>query len=201
MSHGEAAREFFAKGIVMTRYVALLRGINVGGYRLIRMDELARIFSAAGLKHVRTYIQSGNVVFDSTETNSELLNKRIEKKLATALGYEVKVLLRPLVKLERTVKRNPFNRIPIGPDVMLNVVFLFDEPKSKPKLPLISAKEKLELFEIKDGAAFVISRRKQNGWFGFPNGFVEKALGVRGTTRQWKTVNKIVSFANALSTG
>ena len=55
--------------------------------------------------------------------------------------------------------------------------------------------ENLEVFEIKDRTAFVVSRRKKNGWFGFPNAFVEKQLGVPGTTRNWNTVNKIVWFA------
>lgn len=95
------------------------------------------------------------------------------------------------------VERNPFKKIKAGADVMLFVVFLSDEPQSKPKLPLISTTENLEVFEVKDRAAFILSRRKKNGWFGFPNKFVEKELGVSGTTRNITTVRKIVDFANA----
>jgi uncharacterized protein (DUF1697 family) len=63
--------------------------------------------------------------------------------------------------------------------------------------PLISATEKLEVFEVRDRAAFIVARRKKSGWFGFPNNFVEKELGVLATTRQVTTVRKIVDFANA----
>ncbi len=180
----------------MVRYIAFLRAINVAGQKLIKMDELARIFASAGFKNVRTYIQSGNVIFETAETNPVELTKKIETKLHKTLGYEVTVLLRPIIDLERTIKRDPFKRVKASPDVMRFVVFLSDEPKSKPKLPLISTKENLELFEIKDRAAFVLSRRKKNGRSGFPNAFVEKELGVAGTTRKWTTVRKIVDFVN-----
>ena len=81
---------------------------------------------------------------------------------------------------------------------MLFVVLLADDPKSKPKLPLISEKENLAVIEVKDRAALVVAHRKKNGWFGFPNAFVEKALVVSATTRNWNTVNKIVGFADAI---
>ena len=182
----------------MTRYVAFLRAINVAGQKLIKMQELARIFAAAGCKNVRTYIQSGNVIFDSKSTNSAALTKKIERTLQQALGYEVTVILRTLAEVEALVRRNPFKKIKTDDEVMPFVVFLSHQPKPTPKLPLISIRESLELFEIKNGAAFIAARRKQNGWFGFPNAFVEKELGVVGTTRNWNTVNKIVHFAEAL---
>jgi uncharacterized protein (DUF1697 family) len=71
------------------------------------------------------------------------------------------------------------------------------EPNSRPKLPLISATENLEVFAIKDRAAFILCHRKKNGWFGFPNNFIEKQLGVSATTRNWTTVRKIVARANS----
>ena len=182
----------------MTSYVAFLRAINVAGQKLIKMQDLAQIFAAAGFKNVQTYIQSGNVIFDSRSTNSAALSKKIERTLQQALGYEVPIILRTLAELEALVKRNPFKKIKPGDEVVLFVVFLSNQTKPTPKLPLISIKENLELFEIKDGAAFIVARRKQNGWFGFPNAFVEKELGVVGTTRNWNTVNKIVHFAEAL---
>ena len=77
-------------------------------------------------------------------------------------------------------------------------VFLFDEPAALPKLPLKSTTEKLELIAIRGRAAFVVARRKKTGWFGFPNNFVEKQLGVTATTRQWSTVKKLIDFADLL---
>src|SRR5712675_1336554 len=84
------------KGNQMIRYVAFLRAINVAGQKLIKMEELARIFTAAGLKNARTYIQSGNVIFDSSSANAVALRKKIENALLNVLGFEVIVMLRPL---------------------------------------------------------------------------------------------------------
>jgi hypothetical protein len=66
---------------------------------------------------------------------------------------------------------------------------------SRVKLPLESKTEKLEVFAIQDRAAFTVARRKKTGWFGFPNGFIEKEFGVAATTRQWRTVEKVVAAA------
>jgi len=130
------------------------------------------------------------VIFDSPSANAAKLKRKVEKALKKALGYDVTVMMRPLAEIEETVKRNPFRKIKAGADVMLFVVFLSDDPKTRPRLPLISTTESLEVFEVRDRAAFIVSRRKKNGWFGFPNKFVEIELGVSGTARNWTTVNK-----------
>jgi len=176
-------------------YVALLRGINVGGNKLIRMKDLARICTDAGLKNVRTYIASGNVVFESGSANKTALTRKIEKALHQTLGYEVSVVLRTLSEIKSIVNRNPFRKYEASKDVMLCVVFLANEPKTKPTLPLVSLTDNLEVFEVADGTACVVSRRKKSGWFGFPNNFVEKQFGVTGTTRQWSSVKKLLKFA------
>jgi uncharacterized protein (DUF1697 family) len=126
----------------MNRYVAFLRAINVGGRNLIGMDELIRIFTSAGFKNVRTYIQSGNVIFDSASANSSAVRKKIEKKLHAALGFEVPVILCMLSELEEMIKTTPFKQAPAGTDV----VFLADEPVRAPSLPLISKTENIEVF-------------------------------------------------------
>lgn len=180
----------------MQRYVAFLRGINVAGHKLIKMEELARIFRSNGYKNVRTYIQSGNVIFDSAATNSTALAKKLERQLAQDLGYAVTVIVKKLSELEAMVTRNPFKKIANEPDVMmLYVVFLAGEPQTRPKLPLIFSSENLEVVAIKEQSAFVVARRKQDGRGGFPNAIVEKRFGVSATTRNWSTVKKIVLAA------
>ncbi len=176
-------------------YVAFLRGINVGGKKLIKMEQLARIFTDAGLKNVRTYIASGNVIFESRSASKPALTRKIEKALKQVLGYEVTAVLRSLSELDHLVTRNPFKRYAASKNVMLCVVFLADAPKTRPKLPLVSHTENLEVFEVADLTACVVLRRKKTGWFGFPNNFVEKQLGVLGTTRQWRTVIRILKAA------
>jgi uncharacterized protein (DUF1697 family) len=171
----------------MMKYVALLRKINVGGKNLLKMDALREAFEAAGLKNVRTFQQAGNVVFESNLKNPLA-------KIEERLNADLQAIVFSLDELSQIVKRNPFKRVEPH-DVMLCVVFLFDKPAQRPKLPLISASDKLELIALNDRAAFVVARRKKTGWFGFPNNFVEKQLGVTATTRQWSTIKKLIDFA------
>lgn len=170
----------------MTKYIALLRKINVGGQNLMKMDALRGVFETAGFKNVRTFQQAGNVTFESTGS--------LEKRLARILNTDLRVVVFSLDELKKLARGNPFKRID-DDDVMLCVVFLFEEPALKPKLPIISTTDKLELIAIRDRAAFVVARRKKTGWFGFPNNFVEKQLGVTATTRQWSTLKKLIDFA------
>ena len=178
----------------MTKYVALLRKVNVGGSNLIKMDALRSAFETAGFKKVRTFQQAGNVVF---ETGAKKPAAKIEKLLSQTFNTDLRAIVFTVDELAQIAQRDPFNRIG-GDDAMLCVVFLFDEPAVVPKLPLISITDKLELIAIHDRAAFVVARRKKTGWFGFPNNFVEKQLGVTATTRQWSTIRKLIDFADLL---
>ena len=181
----------------MHTYIAFLRGINVGGNKPIKMPELARIFSAAGCRNVRTYQQAGNVIFESRSANRKNLTKKIETALAADLGYHVPIVVRSLLELRQTIEQAPFKKFAKSKNVMLLVVFLAEDPDSKPALPFISTTEKVEIFDVADGVAFCVARRKKNGWFGFPNGVVEKAFKVVATTRQWSTVQNVVKAAEA----
>jgi uncharacterized protein (DUF1697 family) len=178
------------------RYVALLRGINVGGHKLIKMEELRRVLEGPGFANVQTFIASGNVIFDSSETDPRALAKKIERKLTKAFGHEIAVVILELDALASMAKRNPFKKFDGEKDVMLCAVFFAADPP-KLKLPLKSTPENLEVFAVRDATAFVICRRKPSGWFGFPNNFVEKQFGIAATTRQWRTVQNIVAFARA----
>ena len=169
----------------MTKYVALLRAINVGGKNLLKMDVLRKAFESAGLKNVRTFQQAGNVVFEAT---------RIKRNFLQSLNLQTTVIVLSLTELKQIIDSDPFKKV-APDDVMLCVVFFAGEPVTKPKLPLTSKTERLELIAINDLAAFVVARRKKTGWFGFPNNFVEKQLGVTATTRQWSTVKKLLAFA------
>jgi uncharacterized protein (DUF1697 family) len=89
----------------MTRYVALLRGINVGGKNLIRMPELRAVFDANGFENVSTYIQSGNVLFDAPGAPAPQLTKRIEKMLAKSFDYVPIVVVRSRKQMRAIVDR------------------------------------------------------------------------------------------------
>lgn len=176
----------------MTRYIAFLRGINVGGHKIIKMEYLSRIFTSLAFKNVKTFIQSGNIIFETSGTNPASLTKKIEKRLHKSLGYEVSVFLRTIPEVADIVRWNPFRKIKSNADIKTFVTFLSEEPTSKPKLPLISSKEKIEVIHLRNRQAFILCRRKKNGWFGFPNDFIEKELEVVATTRSWTTISKII---------
>ena len=113
------------------------------------------------------------------------------------MGYRIPIVVRSVAELRQTIKRSPFRKLDKSRDVMLLMVFLAEDPDPKPLLPFISRTENVEIFDVADGVAFCVARRKKNGWFGFPNGVVEKAFNVVATTRQWSTVLKVVKATEA----
>jgi len=173
----------------MTRYVALLRGINVGGHKLVKMEALDRIFSSLKFKDVKTLIASGNVLFAGPA--GEWTGK-IEKALEKSLGFEVPVILRTLAEIEALLRMDPFKKHPAGPDVKNYVAFLSGAPKKGVPVPKAPKGESWEILGVKGREVYVTTRRKADGHNGFPNNFIEKGLGVTATTRNWNTVLKIV---------
>src|SRR5690348_9347846 len=102
-------------------YIALLRGINVGGHT-VKMERLRELFTEVGFTHVRTYIQSGNVFFETAQTDRKILTQTIELHLRQSLGYEVPVFLRTIPELEQIVELNPFQHINVTSDMRACVV-------------------------------------------------------------------------------
>lgn len=176
-------------------YVAFLRGVNVGGKKPIRMKQLAEVLTAAGFRNVRTFIASGNVIFETSAKDPARLGRKMEKHLLKAFGCETTVIIRNVDDLRAIVKRNPFKKPTPSANEMLFVTFLASPAPVKPKLPLRSKTENMEVIALTDGAAFIVARRKKTGWFGFPHTFAEKEFKVPTTTRNWTTVVKIVAAA------
>src|SRR5215475_6853587 len=97
----------------MTKFVALLRGINVGGNKLVKMDDLKKWFAALGFKNVKTILASGNVLFESSATGEDALVKKIEKKLESELGHTVTVQIRSIEEIQKLADREPFKKIKV----------------------------------------------------------------------------------------
>ena len=178
----------------MKRYVAFLRAINVGGHAVVKMDDLRDTFIGAGCRKVRTYIQSGNVVFELLERDPARVLRIVRVRLGKVLGDEPEILFREVRDIEGIVRRDPFKDFGGERDIKLYVAFLSRKPKERPRFPLVSPKEALEAVAMRDREVFIVSRRKKNGFYGFPNNFIEKELGVSATSRNWSTVTKIVEF-------
>jgi uncharacterized protein (DUF1697 family) len=179
----------------MIRYVAFLRGINVGGHKQIKMAELSRIFESLGLRKVKTYILSGNVLFETTETNPEVLIRKIETGLQKVLGYEVSIILRTISELEALMKQNPFKLVKGDAEVKKYVTFLSEKHQSKLKIPVLSPKKDWEIIHLNPREVFVVAFPVK-GRYGESMALLEKEFGKSVTTRNWNTVVKVLALAN-----
>ena len=180
----------------MGKHVAFIRAINVAGHARVKMDIVKAAFAAAGCKDVTTYIQSGNVIFDVPERGAQGIVENVRRRLRDLIGEEATVLFRRLSEVRTIVKGNPFADLTTDAAIKLYVVFLSRRPKSTPTLPFASAQDALEAIHLQNLEVFVVSRRKSSGFYGFPNNFIEKELGVLATSRNWSTVSKIAQLAD-----
>ncbi|HET8984556.1 MAG TPA: DUF1697 domain-containing protein [Trueperaceae bacterium] len=175
-----------------TRYVALLRAINVGG-RTVKMERLREVFAGQGLTNVRSYINSGNVFFDTTESDRAALTAQIEAALHDALGYEVPVFLRTPDELQAVVDSDAFSAIALTTDLRFCVVFTAEPIRQDLLLPWTSSRGDMDVVAVTELEAFVIWRII-NGRP--PSGKLPAdVLPARNTTRFFHTLKKILAAA------
>lgn len=174
-------------------YIALLRGINVGGHT-VKMDHLRTLFAQLGFARVRTYIQSGNVFFETEETDRQALTQTIERHLREALGFDVPVFLRTDAELAHIVASDPFKHIPLTPDLRFSVTFTSEPISRSLALPLSSPKGDMDIIHTTDYEAFVVWHIV-NGRPPASDAFLAKAIGARTTTRFFHTTAKILEAA------
>ncbi|MCD9025491.1 DUF1697 domain-containing protein [Cohnella silvisoli] len=177
----------------MTTYIALLRGINVSGQKMIKMDHLKGVFESMKLHHVRTYIQSRNVLFESPEGDAQLLTKRIEQHIESAYSFQVTVILRTLKELEEIIRQCPYKPEQLLETDSLYVSFLSELPSSEAIDKCMALQNDIDEFAIADKEVYILIHKKY-GETKFSNNFLEKKLKVTATTRNWATVNKLVSL-------
>jgi uncharacterized protein (DUF1697 family) len=176
------------------RYVAFLRAVNVGGRGVVKMTDVRAAFEAAGCRNVQTFIASGNVVFDAPATLPVALRTRIAAAMTALLSAEPAILYRTVDELEALIASDPFDGTTEHGTLKLYVALMSKPPAPRPKLPFSDVKELVDVVAIRGCDAMLLSRRKPNGMFGFPNAWVE-SLNVVATTRNWNTIVKVVAFA------
>ena len=176
----------------MTRYIAVLRGINVGGNRKIVMDDLKQLLEKMGLQNISTYIQSGNIIFSSTMSEIDA-EKAMKKAVHEKYGFDVPVMVRTINNFHNLVANNPYLK---DENIdKLYVAFLSEIPKE-------NAVEKFEgksfgndKFTVIGNHVFIcydtkLSDSKLN------NNSIESDLNVIATTRNWKTVSKLIELTD-----
>jgi uncharacterized protein (DUF1697 family) len=173
----------------LATYVALLRAINLGAVNKIAMPALRTMFEDLGHQNVRSYVQSGNVVFDAPRSTPKKLVGEIEEGVAATFGHDISVIIRSGPELERVATGNPFAAKGVAP-LSLHVVFLAKTPRSSHVEALDPDKWLPDKFEVRGSEIYLM----------LPNGmgrskmsisYFEKAFGIRGTARNWNTVNKL----------
>jgi uncharacterized protein (DUF1697 family) len=176
----------------MKTYISILRGINVGGRKKIKMADLKELYESLNLEDVKTYIQSGNVVFQHIELSPLELANQIEKRIKEVYDFEVAVIIRTKEELLKIIENNPFKNEDIN---KLYVTFLSESPIKKPIKEIDKIKEESEMFSICDKEIYLFI---PNGYgrTKLSNDFFEKKLNLSATTRNWKTVNKLFEIAN-----
>ncbi|WNR42131.1 DUF1697 domain-containing protein [Paenibacillus roseipurpureus] len=179
----------------MSRYIALLRGINVSGQKMIKMDRLKQLFESMGFTHVSTYIQSGNVIFDSeAEGEAEVLADRIRQELLTQLTFDIPVIIRTPGELQEVVAYSPYAHVDETANEQRYVTFLSASPTDAVIAKLLATQNPVDELQVQGREVYVLIR-KNYGDSKFSNNFIEKKLGVSATTRNWETVNKLIALA------
>ncbi|HJR07701.1 MAG TPA: DUF1697 domain-containing protein [Pyrinomonadaceae bacterium] len=176
----------------MPKYVAFLRGINVGGH-IVKMDNLRRMFEALGFANVETFIASGNVIFDSPSRSAKTLEQKIERHLREALGYEVATFIRSTNEVAAVVAYEPFpDAEPDGKDNALYIAFLADEPDDEAKRRVLALATPFNDFHIAGRELYWLCRKKisdsEVSWAA-----LAKALGAQSTMRNSTTVRKLAA--------
>lgn len=181
----------------MPHFVALLRGINVGGHKIIRMEALRALFENTGVQAVKTYIQSGNVVgFLPDESAYPGFAEQIRQEIFTHFGFEVKVTLRTRQEMEQIVSLNPYLQDGKAEIQHLHLAFLTAPPSAE-------AAEALQQFDAGPDSCRIIGKELYlhcPGGYGntlYANPFLEKKLKVAATTRNWKTVCTVLDLLHA----
>jgi len=181
-------------------YIALLRGINVGGKNIIKMADLKKIFEALGLCNVQTYIQSGNVIFKSKE-NEEVLRKKIEEEIELVFGYSVAVVLRTADELEQIINNCPYTEeeaaeaTALSKSESLYVALLGSVPLQENIHSLHKYKTEDDEYEVLGKEVFLLFRNSIRNSKLANN--LQK-LEVPTTVRNWKTINKLHELAKTM---
>lgn len=182
---------------LMKTYVAILRGINVSGQKLIPMKQLQAMLAEFGFKNVTTYIQSGNIVFHFQESSIADLRSLVEQNIHKQFGFEVPVLVFAAEKLRDVVSKNPFLTDSSRSVEFMHVTFLLSAPQVSDFEAVKCKKQDGEEVLLIDDLVYLYC---PNGYgrTKLTNNFLEAKLGVEATTRNWKTVNALLNIAETL---
>ncbi|MDT4968417.1 MAG: hypothetical protein QOJ64_3154 [Acidobacteriota bacterium] len=181
----------FPKLPKMPRLVAFLRAINVGGHT-VKMDRLRELFESIGYVEVETFIASGNVVFKARSSNTGAHEKKIEKTLREALGYEVATFVRTLQELEEIANHQPFSPSALESAVTFGIAFTTISLDVESTRRLMALRSEIDDFHVREREIYWISRSRQ-GEATISNAVFERIVGRPATLRGVNTVKRMAA--------
>ncbi len=181
----------------MKTYIAILRGINVSGHKLIKMEALRKMFENLNFKNIKTYIQSGNVLFQFKKTKSDKLEKMIVIKIREYFAFDVSVMVKGLDEIITVLENNPFVIKRKEDITKLHVTFLSGEPLDEAMEKIKSLQYQPDEFIVSGNVIYLFC---PNGYGNtkLNNNFFENKLKLVATTRNWKTINELSNIGNDL---
>jgi len=180
----------------MQTFISILRGINVSGQKKILMADLKKLYESLKFSEVKTYIQSGNLVFKSDSKISDIqLARKIEKAISTKYKFEVPVIIRTKEELEKILSQNSFTKEKSIDLKKLHVTFLSETPDREKMEQIKEVDFSPDQFIIK-GKEIYLHIPNSYGETKLSNKFFENKLKVSATTRNWNTVNKLLELAS-----
>lgn len=176
------------------KYIALLRAINVSGTNIIKMEDLRQWMALPGFKNVATYIQTGNILFESTETDAEKLRIKIEKKLLKETGKQIDTMIRSQAELEAAVAANPFTNTNPAHKTTVYICFLAGEADKEKAKALEAMSYDLEQFKVIGNEMYYHARKDVTYKSIYTPALTEKKLGLKSTSRNMNTCEKLVEL-------
>jgi uncharacterized protein (DUF1697 family) len=176
----------------MIRYAAFLRGINVGGNNIIKMEDLKKAFESLGFLNIKTILASGNVLFESKEVKVPVIVQIIGEKLESAFGYNNGVVIRNIEEIRKIAIKEPFKHIKVTPQTRLYVTFLPEKSKSSLKIPYDSHNKGYKIISNSEYEVFSVATLSPEVQTTDLMNFLDKEFGRKVTTRNWNTIEKIL---------
>jgi len=177
----------------MKKFVALLRGINVSGQKQIKMPDLKTLSEDLGFTKVQTYIQSGNVIFSAREKSNKKLEDKISSAIKSKFGFDVQVIVVTPEEIEYVIQNNPF--IKKKKDLEKLYVTFLSENLPAENIKKLNAVDYSPEEYIIDGRYIYLFVPNGYGKAKLNNNLFENKFKVFGTTRNWKTVNKLFELS------
>ena len=176
----------------MPKYVALLRGINVGGNNMIKMEALRASIASLGFENVKSYINSGNLIFETAKTDDSELAKTIHDAIQRDFGFDISVMVRSIAEIEEIIAKNPFaGQFENHKD--MHLFFLNEELTAEQEALLFKKADDNEQFAVIDRHILCLLKISiLDSSVG--KRFIDKKLKVATTARNWRTVVKIVEM-------